>query len=68
MLRYDKKYLIKRSLLEIKIATEEEIKYCYKIMSQTNENLSEEDFINLISQQIKNGYKLIYVLENNEVI
>ena len=68
MLRYDKKHLIKRSLLEIKIATEEEIKYCYKIMSQTNENLSEEDFISLISQQIKNGYKLIYVLENNEVI
>ena len=63
MLRYDKKYLIKRSLLEIKIATEEEIKYCYKIMSQTNENLSEEDFISLISQQIKNEYIIMSNLE-----
>jgi hypothetical protein len=54
--------------LEIKIATEEEIKYCYKIMHQANKDLSEEDFICTISEQIKNGYKLIYVIDNNEVI
>jgi hypothetical protein len=54
--------------LEIKIATEEEIKYCYKLMHQTNKNLSEKDFINLVSEQIRNGYKLIYVIDNSEVI
>ena len=68
MLRYDMTYLIKRVLLEIKIASEEEIKYCYKIMNQTSKNLSEKDFISLVSEQIKNGYKLIYVIDNNEVI
>ncbi len=54
--------------MEIKIATEEEIKYCYKIMRQTMKDLSEQDFINLVSQQIKNGYKLIYMIDNGEVI
>ena len=54
--------------MEIKIATEEEIKYCYKIMHQIREDLSEADFLNSIAQQIKNGYKVAYVLENNQVI
>jgi len=54
--------------LEIKIATEEEIKYCYNVMHQLREDLSKEDFINTITQQIKNGYKVVYVLENNQVI
>ena len=54
--------------MEIKIATEEEIKYCYELMHQANKSLSEKDFINTISEQIKNGYKLIYVIENKEVI
>lgn len=54
--------------MEIKIATEEEIKYCYKLMHQANKKLSEKDFINTISEQIKNGYKLIYVIDNGEVI
>ena len=31
-------------------------------------DLSEQDFINLVSQQIKNGYKLIYMIDNGEVI
>ena len=61
-------YITKRILLEIKIATEEEIKYCYKMMHQIREDLSEKDFIDTISQQIKNGYKVIYVIENKEVI
>lgn len=54
--------------MEIKIASEEEIKYCYKIMHQTMKDLSEQDYISLVTQQIKDGYKLVYVLENNEVI
>lgn len=54
--------------MEIKIATEEEIKYCYKVMQQIRTDLSEEDFINSISTQIKNGYKVVYVLEDKEVI
>ena len=61
-------YITKRILLEIKIATEEEIKYCYKMMHQIREDLSEKDFIDTISQQIKNGYKVIYVIENKKVI
>jgi hypothetical protein len=54
--------------LEIKIATEEEIKYCYKMMHQIREDLSEKDFIDTISLQIKNGYKVAYVLEDKNVI
>lgn len=54
--------------MEIKIATEEEIKYCYKIMHEIRQDLSENDFLNSISQQIKNGYKVAYVIENNQVI
>ena len=37
-------------------------------MRQTMKDLSEQDFINLVSQQIKNGYKLIYMIDNGEVI
>ena len=37
-------------------------------MHQTMKDLSEQDFINLVSQQIKNGYKLIYMIDNGEVI
>lgn len=54
--------------MEIKIATDEEIKYCYKIMHQNKTELSEVDFINSISHQIKNGYKVLYVLDNKEII
>lgn len=54
--------------MEIKIATEEEIKYCYKMMHQIREDLSEKDFIDTISLQIKNGYKVAYVLEDKNVI
>ena len=54
--------------MEIKIASEEEIKYCYKLMHQIREDLSEEDFIKIISKQIENGYKVIYLIENGEII
>ena len=54
--------------MQIKIASENEIKYCYKIMHQIREDLSEKDFLNVISQQIKDGYKLAYVIDNNQVI
>ncbi len=54
--------------MEIKIATEEEIKYCYKIMHQIREDLSEVDFLTTIMEQIKNGYKVVYVTEDKEVI
>jgi len=54
--------------LKIKIATEDELKYCYKIMHQVREDLSEKDLLKIISEQIKNGYKLAYVLKNDQVI
>lgn len=54
--------------MEIKIATEEEIKDCYKILHQIRDDLSESDFFKTISKQIKNGYKVAYVIENNQVI
>jgi len=54
--------------LKIKIATEDELKYCYKIMHQVREDLSEKDLSKIISEQIKNGYKLAYVLEDKQVI
>jgi hypothetical protein len=60
--------IFKRIALEIKIATEEEIKHCYKVMHQSRSDLSEIDFINSISAQIKNGYKVVYVLDNREII
>lgn len=54
--------------MKIKIATESELKYCYKIMHQVREDLSEEDLSKIISEQIKNGYKLAYVLKDDQVI
>lgn len=54
--------------MEIKIATEEEIKYCYKLLHQIREDLSENDFLYRIAQQIKDGYRVAYVIENNQVI
>ena len=54
--------------MKIKIATEDELKYCYKIMHQVREDLSEKDLSKIISEQIKNGYKLAYVLEDEQVI
>lgn len=54
--------------MEIKIATEEEIKDCYKVLHQIRDDLSEVDFLNTITKQIKNGYKVAYVIENNQVI
>ena len=37
-------------------------------MHQNKTELSEVDFINSISHQIKNGYKVVYVLDNKEII
>jgi len=54
--------------LKIKIASEEEIKYCYKILHQVREDLSENALLNKISEQIKNGYKLAYVIDNEQII
>lgn len=54
--------------MKIKIATEDELKYCYKIMHQVREDLSEKDLSKIISEQIKNGYKLAYVLSDDQVI
>lgn len=54
--------------MKIKIATEDELKYCYKIMHQVREDLSEKDLSEIISEQIKNGYKLAYVLKDDQVI
>ncbi|MDD2292452.1 MAG: GNAT family N-acetyltransferase [Aliarcobacter sp.] len=54
--------------MEIKIATEEEIKYCYEIMHQIREDLSKNEFLLAISEQIKNGYQVVYVIENNQII
>ena len=54
--------------MKIKIATENELKYCYKIMHQVREDLSEKDLSKIISEQIKNGYKLAYVLKDDQVI
>ena len=54
--------------MKIKIATEDELKYCYKIMHQVREDLSENDLSKIISEQIKNGYKLAYVLKDEQVI
>lgn len=60
--------LRKAKCLEIKIATENEIKYCYKMMHQIREDLSEKALQKMISEQIKNGYQLAYVLHNEQVI
>lgn len=54
--------------MKIKIATEDELKYCYKIMHQVREDLSEKDLSKIISEQIKNGYKVAYVLKDDQVI
>lgn len=54
--------------MEIKIASDEEIKYCYKILHQIREDLSEKDFLETISLQIKEGYKVAYVVENNQIL
>jgi GNAT superfamily N-acetyltransferase len=54
--------------LKIKIATENEIKYCYKMMHQIREDLSEKALHKLISDQIKDGYQLAYVLLDEQVI
>jgi hypothetical protein len=54
--------------MEIKIASEEEIKYCYTLMHQIREDLSKNDFFSMIAEQIKNGYQVVYVTENNQII
>ena len=54
--------------MKIKIATENEIKYCYKMMHQVREDLSDKALHKMISDQIKNGYQLAYVLLENQVI
>lgn len=54
--------------MKIKIASENELKYCYKVMHQVREDLSEKDLSKIISEQIKNGYKLAYVLKDDQVI
>ena len=54
--------------MKIKIATENEIKYCYKMMHQIREDLSDKALHKLISDQIKDGYQLAYVLEEDQVI
>ena len=54
--------------MKIKIASENEIKYCYKMMHQIREDLSDTDLHKMISEQIKNGYKLAYVLKDEQVI
>lgn len=54
--------------MKIKIATEDELKYCYKIMHQVREDLTEKDLSKIISEQIKNGYKVAYVLKDEQVI
>lgn len=54
--------------MKIKIATEEEIKYCYEMMHQIREDLTERDFLSAISEQLKNGYKIVYVIQDEEII
>jgi hypothetical protein len=54
--------------LEIKIASEEEIKYCYNLLHQIRTDMSENDFLTTISEQLKNGYKVAYVINNNQII
>lgn len=54
--------------MEIKIATEEEIKYCYNVLHQVRTDLSKNDFLATIAKQIKNGYQVAYVIENNQII
>ena len=45
--------------MKIKIATEEEIKYCYEMMHQIREDLTERDFLSALSEQLKTGYKIV---------
>ncbi|GGD37762.1 hypothetical protein GCM10012288_09800 [Malaciobacter pacificus] len=54
--------------MEIKIASEEEIKYCYNLLHQIRTDMSENDFLTTISEQLKNGYKVAYVINNNQII
>lgn len=44
------------------------IKQCFPIMSQLRPHLNLENFIEQVQQQIKSGYQLVYITENNVII
>jgi len=54
--------------MKIKIASENEIKHCYEILHQIENSLTNEQIHKIISDQLKSGYKLIYVQCEDEVI
>ncbi len=54
--------------MEIKIASEEEIKSCYTVLHQIREDMPKDDFLNTVAEQLKNGYKVAYVIEDTQIL
>ena len=62
---------IQENNLEIKFepkpaVTSEEIHKCYKVMHQLRPHLEEKVFVEQVARQMREGYRLVYVEENNQ--
>ena len=56
-------------MLEIKkMETDEEIQASFGVMSQLRPHLNEDEFVNIVHQQFKDGYQLAAVLAENSVV
>jgi len=56
-------------MLEIKqMKTEQQVHDCFKVMSQLRPHIIENEFIEMIQQQFKNGYQLVSVLADGNVV
>ena len=55
--------------MEIRIAkTDEEIVGCYGTMSQLRPHIKRDDFLSRVREQEKNGYKLAFVEDEDQVV
>lgn len=48
--------------------TDEEINKCFKVMSELRENLIKDEFIDLVRQMEREGYRLAFHEENGSVV
>ena len=55
--------------MEIRIAkTDEEIIWCYETMSLLRPHIKRDDFLPRVREQEKNGYKLAFIEDKNQVV
>ena len=48
--------------------TDEEINKCFEVMSELRENLVKDEFLDLVRQMEREGYRLAFHQENGSVV